>query len=307
MGEQRLARRQEPHAARRALEERRSRARPPGADLPAERRLARKSRCAARPTWPSSATATKDWIWARLTVREGSDRWPPGQRADAIPKRYWTAAGAAPHLAAHGNSTLRARRARSGCAGGQGRGRDARCSSARASRRHHHGGDRCAGCARTPRVAAARPASSATRASRPRSAPAGTRSCATGSRGSDDRARARRHRQRRCHHGLDGFHGDTSATFFIGEPSPEARHVVDVARRCRDAGIAVVRDGARLGDIGAAIEELARAAKGCSVVREFGGHGIGRVMHAAPHVAHHGQRGDRDRACAPAWRSPSSR
>jgi methionyl aminopeptidase len=89
---------------------------------------------------------------------------------------------------------------------------------------------------------------------------------------------------------LDGFHGDTSATFFIGDPSPEARHVVDVARRCRDAGIAVVRDGARLGDIGAAVEELARR-EGCSVVREFGGHGIGRTMHAPPHVAHHGQRG----------------
>ncbi len=90
--------------------------------------------------------------------------------------------------------------------------------------------------------------------------------------------------------GLDGFHGDTSATFFIGEPSPEARRLVDVARRCRDMGISVVRDGVRLGDIGAAIEELARR-EGCSVVHELGGHGIGRVMHAAPHVAHHGQRG----------------
>jgi methionyl aminopeptidase len=89
---------------------------------------------------------------------------------------------------------------------------------------------------------------------------------------------------------LDGFHGDTSATFIVGEASAEARHVVDVARRCRDAGIAVVRDGARLGDIGAAIEELARA-EGCSVVRDFGGHGIGRKMHLEPHVAHTGRRG----------------
>jgi methionyl aminopeptidase len=89
---------------------------------------------------------------------------------------------------------------------------------------------------------------------------------------------------------LDGFHGDTSATFIIGEASAEARHVVDVARRCRDAGIAVVRDGARLGDIGAAIAELARA-EGCSVVRDFGGHGIGREMHLDPHVAHTGRRG----------------
>jgi methionyl aminopeptidase len=88
---------------------------------------------------------------------------------------------------------------------------------------------------------------------------------------------------------IGGFHGDTSATFFIGEPSPEARHVVEVARRCRDAGIAVVRHGARLGDLGAAIEELARG-EGCTVVREVGGHGIGRTMHAPPHVAHHGRR-----------------
>ena len=89
---------------------------------------------------------------------------------------------------------------------------------------------------------------------------------------------------------LGGFHGDTSATFFLGEPSPEARHVVDVARRCREAGIAVVRDGARLGDVGAAIEELARR-EGCTVVREVGGHGIGRAMHLPPHVHHFGRRG----------------
>jgi methionyl aminopeptidase len=91
-----------------------------------------------------------------------------------------------------------------------------------------------------------------------------------------------------------GFHGDTSATFFIGEPSPAARHVVDVARRCRDAGIAVVRENARLGDIGAAIEELAKC-EGCSVVRDFGGHGIGRQMHTALHVPHTGRRGSGQR------------
>lgn len=89
---------------------------------------------------------------------------------------------------------------------------------------------------------------------------------------------------------LGGFHGDTSATFCIGEPSPEARHVVDVARRCRDRGIAVVRAGVRLGDVGAAIEELARG-EGCQVVRAFGGHGIGRQMHLEPHVPHVGPAG----------------
>jgi methionyl aminopeptidase len=89
---------------------------------------------------------------------------------------------------------------------------------------------------------------------------------------------------------VDGHHGDTSATFVLGRGSPEALHIVDVARRCRDAGISEVRDGARLGDIGAAIEALARR-EGCSVVREYGGHGIGRVMHAPPHVSHVGKRG----------------
>jgi methionyl aminopeptidase len=89
---------------------------------------------------------------------------------------------------------------------------------------------------------------------------------------------------------LDGFHGDTSATLFVGAASAEARHVVETARRCRDEGIAAVRAGARLGDIGAAIEELA-VREGCSVVREFGGHGIGRHMHEPPMVSHHGPRG----------------
>lgn len=96
---------------------------------------------------------------------------------------------------------------------------------------------------------------------------------------------------------LDGYHGDTSATFFVGEPGPDALHVVEVARRCRDAGIATVRDGARLGDIGHAIEQLARS-EGCQVVRELGGHGIGRSMHMPPHVAHHGRAGTGSRLCA---------
>jgi methionyl aminopeptidase len=89
---------------------------------------------------------------------------------------------------------------------------------------------------------------------------------------------------------FDGYHGDTSATFTVGDPTPDARRLVDVARRCRDAGIAVVREGARLGDIGAAIDDLARS-EGMSVVTELGGHGIGRCMHADPHVAHTGRRG----------------
>lgn len=88
---------------------------------------------------------------------------------------------------------------------------------------------------------------------------------------------------------LDGYHGDTSATFIVGDASEDAKRLVDIARRCRDAGISVIREGARLGDIGAAIEELAKQ-EGVSVVTELGGHGIGRRMHADPHVAHTGKR-----------------
>jgi len=89
---------------------------------------------------------------------------------------------------------------------------------------------------------------------------------------------------------VDGYHGDTSATFLVGNVKPDALRLVAAARRCRDAGIAVVRDQARLGDIGAAIEEQARI-EGVSVVSELGGHGIGRKMHLAPHVPHTGKRG----------------
>lgn len=87
-----------------------------------------------------------------------------------------------------------------------------------------------------------------------------------------------------------GFHGDTSTMVLLGEVSAEARHVVDVARRCREVGISVVRPGARLGDIAHAISELARR-EGCSVVRELGGHGIGRRMHQKPHVSYVGEAG----------------
>lgn len=95
-------------------------------------------------------------------------------------------------------------------------------------------------------------------------------------------------------HIVEGFHGDTSATFYIGTPGPEARHVVEVARRALDVGIAEVRDGARLGDIGAAIQEYAES-EGCSVVRDFVGHGIGRKFHEAPQVKHYGKRATGER------------
>jgi methionyl aminopeptidase len=92
----------------------------------------------------------------------------------------------------------------------------------------------------------------------------------------------------------DGFHGDTSATFYIGTPSADARKVTEVARRSLELGIAEVRDGARLGDIGAAIQEYVEG-QGCSVVRDFVGHGIGRRFHEDPQVKHYGKRGSGER------------
>jgi len=98
-------------------------------------------------------------------------------------------------------------------------------------------------------------------------------------------------------HVYEGFHGDTSATFYIGTPSPQARHVTEVARKALDMGIAEVKEGARLGDIGAAIQEYVEA-QGCSVVRDFVGHGIGRKFHDAPQVKHYGKRGTGERVRA---------
>jgi methionyl aminopeptidase len=91
-----------------------------------------------------------------------------------------------------------------------------------------------------------------------------------------------------------GFYGDTSATFYIGQPSESARKVTEVARRALELGIAQVKEGARLGDIGAAIQEYVEA-EGCSVVRDFVGHGIGRRFHEDPQVKHYGRRGSGER------------
>jgi methionyl aminopeptidase len=89
---------------------------------------------------------------------------------------------------------------------------------------------------------------------------------------------------------LAGYHGDTSKMVAIGKLGPEARHLVQVVESCLALGIAEVGPGARLGDLGAAIVEFA-SREGCSVVRDFGGHGIGREMHMDPHVSHVGARG----------------
>ena len=87
-----------------------------------------------------------------------------------------------------------------------------------------------------------------------------------------------------------GYHGDTSVTFYVGEPSEEAIHVVETARRCLELGIAEVKHGKRIGDIGAAIQEYAEG-RGCSVVRDYVGHGVGREFHMPPQIPHFGRRG----------------
>jgi methionyl aminopeptidase len=87
-----------------------------------------------------------------------------------------------------------------------------------------------------------------------------------------------------------GFHGDTSATFCIGEVDADTRRLVETTLASLHAGIAAVRPGARLGDIGAAIEEVAGRAR-FGVVREYCGHGIGRQMHEPPQVSHVGRAG----------------
>jgi methionyl aminopeptidase len=89
---------------------------------------------------------------------------------------------------------------------------------------------------------------------------------------------------------LDGYHGDTSRTFFVGNPAPSAQKLVQVTHECLLRGIAEIKPGARIGDIGAAIQAHAEA-NGFSVVRDFVGHGVGRQFHTEPSVPHFGQHG----------------
>ncbi len=88
----------------------------------------------------------------------------------------------------------------------------------------------------------------------------------------------------------DGWHGDTSKMFFVGEPSVQARRLVQVTHECMLKGIEMVRPGIQLGDIGHAIQRHAEA-HGFSVVREYCGHGIGREFHEDPQVLHYGMPG----------------
>ena len=88
----------------------------------------------------------------------------------------------------------------------------------------------------------------------------------------------------------DGYHGDSSRMYYAGMPSIAARRLCEVTRECLEAGIGKATPGARLGDVGCAIQRHAER-NGFSVVREFCGHGIGKKFHEEPQVLHFGKPG----------------
>lgn len=88
----------------------------------------------------------------------------------------------------------------------------------------------------------------------------------------------------------DGYHGDTSKMFVIGKPSILADRLIRITQECLYLGIEQVKPGAYLGDIGATIQQHAEKNR-LSVVREYCGHGIGKIFHEAPNVLHYGKRG----------------
>jgi methionyl aminopeptidase len=89
---------------------------------------------------------------------------------------------------------------------------------------------------------------------------------------------------------VDGWHGDTSRMYAVGPPKRKAQRLMDATYQALMAGIAAIRPGATLGDVGAAIQAKAHAER-FSVVREFCGHGLGEVFHDAPNVLHYGRAG----------------
>lgn len=91
---------------------------------------------------------------------------------------------------------------------------------------------------------------------------------------------------------VDGWHGDTSRMFYSGEPKVKARRLVETTYAAMSAGIEAIRPGATLYDIGKAIQTIAER-EGFSVVRDFCGHGLGRVFHDAPNIVHYAEYRDR--------------
>jgi methionyl aminopeptidase len=90
---------------------------------------------------------------------------------------------------------------------------------------------------------------------------------------------------------LDGWYGDSSRMYLVGDVGRKARRLVDITYECLIRGIAAVKPGATTGDIGHAIQSYAEGEERCAVVRDFCGHGVGRVFHAMPNVVHYGKPG----------------
>ena len=90
---------------------------------------------------------------------------------------------------------------------------------------------------------------------------------------------------------LNGYYADTNKTFFVGAPGPDAQKIVRVARECLRLAMAEVRPHSTIGDIGWVIQNHAEK-EGCSVVREFVGHGVGYDFHESPQVPHYGRKGE---------------
>jgi methionyl aminopeptidase len=90
---------------------------------------------------------------------------------------------------------------------------------------------------------------------------------------------------------IDGWHGDSSRMFYVGEVGVKARRLVEVTYEALMRGIEAVRPGATVGDIGHVIQAFVEKNR-CSVVRDFCGHGIGRVFHAPPNIMHFGEAGE---------------
>jgi len=88
----------------------------------------------------------------------------------------------------------------------------------------------------------------------------------------------------------DGFHGDTSKMFLVGDTSIRAKRLVDITYECMSTGIRLIKPGVRLGDIGNAIQNHAESSH-FSVVREYCGHGIGKEFHEEPQILHYGEKG----------------
>ncbi len=90
---------------------------------------------------------------------------------------------------------------------------------------------------------------------------------------------------------VDGWYGDTSRMYYVGEPSIKAKRLIQTTYDAMMLGISQVKDGARIGDIGFAIQNYAEKA-GYSVVRDYCGHGIGQVFHTEPSILHYGKKGE---------------